>query len=196
MIEIISDPTEEQFKIYETWSPTEIGVNSAPTFSNSGDEYIVTIADLTNISKFSTFKFDYTLETPNRYLKSYYRLSRDSQAWTDWYELPSTITEFPPFTEKDTLYLDIKFVRFGSSTQGVIKLLNWSIEGLKLRNQYDGESTIILSPTNNQVIIKPPFIYKVFKIDDIGLFRISKDSRNDTQISMTRSYPIPGCEFF
>ncbi len=36
----------------------------------------------------------------------------------------------------------------------------------------------------------------IFKIDDIGLFRISKDSRNDTQISMTRSYPVPGCEFF
>jgi hypothetical protein len=180
MIEIISDPTEEQFKVYETWSPTEIGINSAPTFSNSGDEYIVTIADLTNISKFSTFKFDYTLETPNRYLKSYYRLSRDSQAWTDWYELPSTITEFPPFTEKDTLYLDIKFVRFGSSTQGVIKLLNWSIEGLKLRNQYDGESTIILSPTNNQVIIKPPFIYKVFKIDDIEVLSSDNTLQNVT----------------
>ena len=36
----------------------------------------------------------------------------------------------------------------------------------------------------------------IFKIDDIGLFRISKDSRNYTQISMIRSYPVPDCEIF
>lgn len=167
MIEIISDPTEEQFKIYESWSISATGSNAPPIFQIEGDTYIVMITDLQNISKISTFKFDYTLETPNRYLLPYYRISRDSNAWTDWYDLPTNITEFPPFNDKDTIFIELKFVRGGSSNTGQIKLLNWSLEGIKFRNQYDGESTIILSPTNNQVIIKPPFIFKVFKITDI-----------------------------
>jgi hypothetical protein len=169
MIEIISDPTEEQFKIYESWSISATGSNAPPLFQIEGDTYIVMITDLQNISKISTFKFDYTLETPNRYLLPYYRMSRDSNAWTDWYDLPTNITEFPPFNDKDTIFIELKFVRGGSSNTGQIKLLNWSLEGIKFRNQYDGESTIILSPTNNQVIIKPPFIYKVFKITDIEI---------------------------
>ncbi len=171
MVEIISDPTEEQFKIYESWSSNDPQV---PTFSSIDDVYIVSIVNLENISKFNTFKFDYTLDSPNRFLNPYYRLSRDLQKWTDWYDLNSSITDFPPFSEKDRLYLDLKFVRGGTSDQGVIKLLNWTLEGLRYRNQFDGESTIKLTPTNNQVIIKPPFIFKVFKIEDIEI--LSSDS--------------------
>jgi hypothetical protein len=35
----------------------------------------------------------------------------------------------------------------------------------------------------------------IFEIEDIGLFRISKDSRNNTHI-MIRSYSVPDCEIF
>jgi len=169
MFQIISDPTEEQFKIYASWSISATGEDSAPIFEREGDQYIISITDLENIVSFKTFNFDYTLKTGNRYLSPYYRLSRNSVNWTEWYELPLNITEFPPFTDKDTLYLDLKFIREGSSDVGQMKLLSWSIEGLKQRNQVDGETTIVLSQLNNQVIIKPPFIFKVFKIDDIEI---------------------------
>ncbi len=169
MLQIISDPTEEQIKMFESWDPSPNSVNPPPIFEREGDQYIVSIPDLENMISFKTFLFDYTLKTGNRYLKTYYRLSRDSQNFTQWYDLQQNIDEFPPFNDGDTLTLDIKFIREGSSTVGQVKLLSWSIEGLKQRNQTDGESTITLSTNNNQVIIKPPFIYKVFKIEDIEI---------------------------
>jgi hypothetical protein len=169
MYQIISDPTKEEIKISESWPLTGTGSNAAPIFDKPGVEYVISLTELENIISFKTFNFDYTLKTDNRYLKTYYRISRDSYAWTEWYALNTNIREFPPFNSTDTLYMDIKFVRSGSSTVGQMKLLDWSLEGLKQRNVVDGESTITLSPTNNQVIIKPPFIYKVFKIEDIEI---------------------------
>jgi hypothetical protein len=175
MLQIISDPTEETFKIYESWSLTAtMSAELPPVFGRIGDQYIVGVTDLNNILSFKTFNFDYTMKTDNRFLKTYYRLSRDTENWTEWYDLPSTIKEFPPFNDGDTLSLDIKFVREGNSEYGLIKLLSWSIDGLKQRNQTDGESKIILTEENNQVIIKPPFIFKVFKIEDIEILSSDK----------------------
>jgi hypothetical protein len=166
MFKIISDPTEEQFKILESWSLNDSN-SPPPKFERPGDTYVVSITDLDNIISFKTFNFDYTLKNDNRFLSSYYRLSRDGNNWTEWYPLPNNIKEFPPFNDRDLLQLDVKFIREGSSDFGSMSLLSWSIEGLKQRNQTDGESTIVLSSINNQVIVKPPFIFKVFKIDDI-----------------------------
>jgi len=174
MYEILSDPTKEEIKFYSSWSITGTGSSAPPILSFPGDEFAVSIPDIKNLSTLKTFNYDYTLKSDNRYLNSFYRMSRDGISFTQWYPLPSTIKELPPFNEKDTLQLDIKFVRAGSSTVGQIKLLEWTLDGLKRRNQTDGESTIVLSQLNNQVIIKPPFIYKVFKINDIEI--LSSDS--------------------
>ena len=199
MYQIISDPTEEQFKIYDSWSLSATGSNSAPIFERTGDQYIISITDLENIITFKTFNFDYTLKNDNRYLSTYYRLSRDSETWTEWYDLPSNIKELPPFNDTDTLYLDIKFVRGGSSEVGQIKLLSWSIEGLKQRNQTDGESKIILSEDNKQIIVKPPFIFKVFKIDDIEVLSSDPNLTNVSikyRFSQDYGRTVSGWEYF
>lgn len=196
MYELISDPTEEQFKIFETWSPQSMDV---PKFLRPGDQYIVSIVDLERINSFKTFNFDYTLKTDNRFILPYYRLSRDTENWTQWYELPQNISEFPPFNDGDKLQLSLKFVRGGSSVVGEIKLISWSIEGLKQRNQSDGESTITLTPSNSQVIIKPPFIFKVFKINDIEILSSDKELKDLTikyRFSQDYGRTVSGWEFF
>ena len=175
MFQIISDPTEEQFKILDTWSINSTGTSSPPLFERPGDQYIVSINDLESILSFKTFNYEYTLKSGNRFLSTYYRLSRDSENWTQWYPLLSNIKEMPPFNELDTLYLDIKFVREGTSEVGQMKLLSWVLEGLKQRVQSDGESKITLDSNNRQIIIKPPFIYKVFKIEDIEILSTPTD---------------------
>jgi hypothetical protein len=123
------------------------------------------------VEKFSKFVIDYTGKTTDRFLISEYRISRDFKNWTSWYELPSTLKEFPPFTSTDTMYFDLRLTRKGTSTIGVIKLLDYTLSGSCIRNLVTTE-TLNLSPTINEIIMKPPYIYKVFKINDIEiLFR-------------------------
>ena len=66
------------------------------------------------------------------------------------------------------MYFDLKFIRKGNSTIGTIKLLDYTLNGSCERNLVT-EGTIQLSTTNEEVILKPPYIYKVFRIDDIEI---------------------------
>lgn len=169
MYEIIKDITKGTIKVTESWSISATGSYAAPSFSSPGDEYVANITNLTHIDKFKSFELDYTGKIDNRYLDTYYRISRDGNKWTQWLDLSSNITDFPPFTSTDTMYLDIRFVRSGSSTIGSIKLLDFTINGSTDINIYNGETTIKMDDTNNSVVIKPPYIYKVFKIEDIEI---------------------------
>jgi hypothetical protein len=78
------------------------------------------------------------------------------------------------------MFLDIRFTRKGNSTIGVIKLLDWIITGNSERNVVDGTAVIQISPNNKTVIIKPPYVYKVFKITDIEV--ISSGDMSDVTI--------------
>jgi hypothetical protein len=186
MYQIISDPTEEEIKVYESWTIGGIGINQPPTFQNIGDRYEVSITDLDKINTFKTFSLDYTLKSESRQLKTEWRVSRNGITFTPWIELPTSITEFPPHNDSDTLQIDLRFTRIGNSDNGVIRLLNWSLDGLKFRLQVDGESTITLSENVRQIIVKPPFIFKVFKIEDIEV--LSSDPQlNDVTIKFRYS---------
>ena len=55
MLQIISDPTEEQIKMFESWDPSPNSVNPPPIFEREGDQYIVSIPDLENMISFKTF---------------------------------------------------------------------------------------------------------------------------------------------
>jgi len=181
MYQIISDPAEDSIKIYESWVISGTGINAPPVFNTIDDEYVIIVTDLNNIDHFNTFNYDYIGKSLNRYLETYFRVSRDEGVrWTEYYPLPTSIEEFPTFNSVDTLFVEIKFIRKGSSDTGQIKLLNWSLDGIIQRNIADGESTVVLSQTNNFVIIKPPFIFKVFKLEDIEILSSDNSLPNVT----------------
>jgi len=147
-------------------------VDATPYFNSIGSEYTISFLNLQDVSQLTTFKYDTLGMTDTRFLKNYYRISRDNVAWTEWYDLKRAIDNFPTIDSKDPLYLDVKWVRAGSSAVGAIRLLEYSIGGKVERNLVetagDGVSTVNLVPGETS-IWKAPFIYKVFSVTDIEI---------------------------
>lgn len=158
-------------------------VDATPYFNSIGSEYTISFLNLQDVSQLTTFKYDTLGMTDTRFLKNYYRISRDNVAWTEWYDLKRAIDNFPIVDTKDPLYLDIKWVRAGSSAVGAIRLLEYSIGGKiersMVENAGDGVSTVNLVP-GQTVIWSAPFIYKVFGITDMEV--ISAGNLTDVDI--------------
>jgi len=158
-------------------------VDATPYFNSIGSEYIISFVNLQNVSQLTNFKYDTLGLTDTRFLKNYYRISRDNNSWTEWLDLKRVVDNFPTVDTKDPLYLDIKWVRTGSSTVGSIRLLEYSINGILERPKFesagDGFSTVNLAPGEN-TIWSAPFIYKVFGINDIEV--IAPNSLNGIDI--------------
>lgn len=145
---------------------TASAVDATPYFNQIGDEYTISFPNLQKVKNFKRFTYDTLGLTDARYLLQYYRISRDGNAWTEWLDLKRNIDNFPIIDSKDPLYLDIKWIRKGTSTIGSIRILEYKIEG-ELERDLEEEGDTIILPTGGSKIIKAPFIYKVFKIDDI-----------------------------
>lgn len=147
-------------------------INSTPYLNSIGSEYIISFTNLQNVSQITHFKYDTLGLTDTRFLKNYYRISRDGNSWTDWLDLKRIIDNFPIVDAKDPLYLDIKWIRGGSSTIGAVRILEYSIVGTLERplfeNAGDGLSTLNIPPGKNK-IWKAPFVYKVFSIIDMEI---------------------------
>ena len=141
-------------------------VSATPIFTSVGSEYTISFVNLQNVKKFTKFKYDTLGLTDGRFLRNYYRVSRDGNVWTEWLDLKRNIDNFPIVDPLDPLYLDIKWVRDGISSIGIIRILEYSIEGELERPVVTGDSTINLSPGQN-VIWSAPYIFKVFSLSDI-----------------------------
>jgi len=158
-----------------------------PTFTTIGSEYILSFTSLEKVLNFKTFRYDTLGMTSNRYLENSYRISRDGNSWTEWMPLNRNIDNFPLIDPNDLLFLDVKWVRSGSSEIGTIRILEYFLEGELDRNVVDDGSVIQLKP-GKEVIMKAPYIYKVFSVSDIEVisgydlsnvvikFRYSQDS--------------------
>lgn len=151
---------------YDVLSPVG-SEDSSPVFNNIGDEYILSITNLQNIIKFTKFTYDSLGLNDNRFLLQEYRVSRDGINWSNWFDLNHNIENFPVIDPLDSLFIDIKWKRFGSSEIGNIKLLEWKIEGEIQSDDVILEEGVINVMPGEFKIIKSPFIYKVFKIEDI-----------------------------
>ena len=147
-------------------------IDATPYFNTIGSEYAISFVNLQNVSQLSKFSYDTLGLTDNRFLKNYYRISRDGSAWTEWLDLKRTIDNFPVVDTKDPLFLDIRWVRAGTSTVGTIRILEYSIKGEVERNLVetagDAISTVNVVP-GETAIWSAPFIYKVFGISDIEI---------------------------
>ena len=148
-------------------SATASDADATPFLNEIDSEYILSFNDLEDVSKFTKFTYDTLGMTDTRYLVQYYRLSRDGQNWTTWYDLKKNIDNFPVIDPKDKLNIDIKWVRKGTNKIGSIRILEYSLEGtIKATTVIDDGSTAVIAAGETQ-IIKPPYIFKVFRIDDV-----------------------------
>lgn len=140
--------------------------NAAPRLSNIDQEYIISFIDLTRVKSFMKFEYQSVGETEQRFLKNYYRISRNGTSWTNWLQLDNEIDNFPKFDPLDRMYIDIKFVRSGENPTGEIILSSFKLVGELLQDINDGT---VLVNANSQSVIEPPFIFKVFRIDDFEI---------------------------
>ena len=174
MQQIISDTLNGTLFISDQFSITAATSSSeaTPIFSKPGDEYTISFVDIMDVNKLTTFSYDTLGSTDTRFLTTTYRLSRNSTSWSDFQELKSDIDNFPPFDPKDPLYVDVKWTRGGSSTIGIIRLLEYKLSGLLEVNIETGDVPIKLK-AGESTILKAPYIYKVFKVDDIEIISSS-----------------------
>lgn len=142
--------------------------DATPYLNEIDSEYILSFINLEDVSKFTKFTYDTLGMTDSRYLIQYYRVSRDGEKWSEWYDLKKNIDNFPVIDPKDKLNIDIKWVRKGTNKIGSIRILEYSLEGLISRNIIDDGSTVTIEQGENR-IIKPPYIYKIFRIDDLEI---------------------------
>ena len=174
MIDINIDNLNGNISVSYKFSITSAtnSVDFSPIFSKIDDEYTISITNLENVRSLNLFTY-YTLGlTDNRYLSQEYRISRDGLKWTEWLDLKRNIDNFPLIDPKDPLNIDIKWTRKGNSNIGTIRLLEYKISGTLERYVHDDDSTIVLGKGDSK-IIKAPFIYKVFRIDDIEVISAS-----------------------
>jgi hypothetical protein len=168
MSQIVSQFDLGIITITENWDliigPSASG--SAPRLSSIDQEYIISFIDLTRVKSFMKFEYQSVGETEQRFLKNYYRISRNGTSWTNWLQLDNEIDNFPKFDPLDRMYIDIKFVRSGENPTGEIILSSFKLVGELLQDINDGT---VLVNANSQSVIEPPFIFKVFRIDDFEI---------------------------
>lgn len=162
-MEIIYDKSNSIFRVSERYT-----IDTVPIFNAIGDYHIEEINNIEDVKELTKFQYDSLGLTSNRYLRNWYRISVDGKLFSEWMDLKRIIDNFPEFSSKYSLFVQIKWERIGDSKVGAIKLLDWSLEGNIDRIEITtGEGISI--PKGESIIIKAPFIYKVFKINDVEI---------------------------
>jgi hypothetical protein len=170
MYQISSDLETGVLKISDKFniSSSTYSVDATPYLMNINEEYILSFTNIKNVKKITKFKYDTLGLNDLRFVIPYYRISRDGNNWTEWLDLKRYVDNFPLIDAKDPLYLDIKWVRKGTSSIGTIRILEYEIEGELERDEVPAGDGINILPGKTQ-IIKSPFIFKVFSIVDIEI---------------------------
>jgi hypothetical protein len=128
--------------------------NATPILSAPGDEYILQFPNLQNVTKISNFAYDTLGINDTRFLLPYYRLSNNGSAWSEWLDLKRFVDNSPPLDPAEPLYLEIKWVRKGTSTIGSIKILEYKLIGELDRPVVNDGSSVIVKK-GEMKIIKP-----------------------------------------
>lgn len=149
-------------------SDNTLSGNIYKTFSTVGEELVINITSLYNVEKIKSLILDIDGVIPNhKYLEIEYRTSRDNTNFTDWLDLSKVTYNHPIINSYDLLYIDIRFTRKGDVSFGYIDLKKWEIDCVLDRNLQDGESIINIVENGQNVVIRPPYVYKVFNLTDI-----------------------------
>ncbi len=164
-------------------SASQSEVGATPYLSDINDEYIESYIELERVKKFTKFIYRASDVLESRYVETFYRISRNGNQWTTWLSLGDNsstpryleadtsesiieITNFPPFDPLDKMYIDIKFVRSGTKSDGDIRLISYKLEGELLQDINDDTVQVA---SGKESIISPPFVFKVFKINNVEI---------------------------
>ena len=134
------------------------------TFSASQSQTF-TIENLYDVEKIAQFTYVSGSSSEYRYFSTEYRISPDGTDWSSWLELKKKPSNFPAWDSKDTLNLQVKFTRQGESESYLLNLESFLLKFNIERSLISDDSEAFLNSSNNTIIIKPPYIYKVFKLD-------------------------------
>jgi hypothetical protein len=167
MSNIVNNFTTGTITISEEYNISAIpsAIDATPYFDSIDSEYIISFIQLERVTDLKSFTYETIGTLQTRYLETSYRISRNGNAWSNFLTLDETIQNFPPWDPLDKLWIDIKFIRKGTKTDGTIRLLSFQLDGELLRDESDGD--IIIVNGGSESVIKPPYIYKVFRIDDV-----------------------------
>ena len=186
MSNIVNNFTTGEINISEKYNLEAIppAIDATPLFSTIGQEWIVSFIQLERVEKFTEFHVETIGILQTRYLEVSYRISRNGTSWSNFYAFDEsnathyttgsysitktnyTLPDFPAFDPLDPMYIEIKFVRSGSKTDGDIRLYGYELIGELLRNSSDGT---VLVGTGKESVIRPPYVYKVFRIDNVEI---------------------------
>lgn len=168
MQNIITDFTTGYLEISDVYAATASGLtDSYLIFNDTVTAHSIYVTNVSGVEKLKTFNYNSTGETSTRYLITTYRISRDGVKWTTYLPLNKSIDNFTAWSGDYKFYIEIKFTREGSSTSGSITLLNWTLLGNTQRNLIKTETATATLTAGQNIIYKPPYVYKVFKITDI-----------------------------
>ena len=144
-------------------------IDATPYFTDINDEYILSFINIQNVSKLTKFTYETLGSTDRKFLETEYRISRNGINFSDWLSVSQdTFTNFPIIDPLDPLFIEMKWIRKGTNSIGNIRLLEYKIVGELQRDEAElGE--LVKVESGETKLIKPPFIYKVFRIDDIEL---------------------------
>jgi hypothetical protein len=146
--------------------------DATPILSNPGDEYVLQFPNLQNVLRIKNFAYDTLGVNDARYTTTFYRISNNGTAWSEWLDLKRFVDNCPTLDPAEPLYLEVKWVRKGSSSIGNIKILEYKIVGDLDRPVVSGLSTVTVQNGGMQ-IISPPEILKVFGISDVEVISSS-----------------------
>jgi len=167
-MDILLNESNGNIMIYDKYIISPATASTTPYLNSIDEEYKVSISNLEDIKKLISFEYDTLGLTSTRYLLNYYRISRDTKKWTEWIELNRNISNFPNIDPKDPLFVEIKWVRKGTNSLGSIRILEWNLIGQTERSQVSDGSIIRLLP-GKSLILKAPFIWKVFSLKDFEI---------------------------
>lgn len=160
-------------------SASQSEADATPYFDSIGSEYIISYIELDKVKKFTNLTYVASGILETRYLETSYRVSRNGNQWTPYYYLgtgssiytmTADIYNFPPFDPLDKMYIDLKFKRSGDKEDGDIRLVSYELTG-ELLQDLNEESALVT--IGKESIISPPYIYKVFRVDDVEIISSS-----------------------
>lgn len=187
MYEIITDNISGSISIIGTYSFDGTASDVPISFDNIGDTHTLSFVDMQGVEKFKSYTYASIGELSSRYLSAQFRLSRNNLSWTPWLDLDNSFSNFPPYDPKSKMTMEVKWTRCGSSDTGSIYLMSFNFIGNLKRNVTTGLSTINVN-SGDQIVVKPPYIYKVFKITDLEILSKGDMSNIDIKYRFSQDY--------
>lgn len=175
------------YTINKDKSTGEINIIESYTYNKIVSDYLVLrfgrSEEIYDVSKIKSFTPMFIGVLPNMNISVEYRISRNGDSYGAWLPMLNDtkiddlnngsfrIENFPLINEIDRFYIDIKILK--DRVDSPIELIKYNLNGRIERNLYSGEDAFTVIP-GGTAVIKPPYIYKIFKLTDIEILKIGE----------------------